>query len=44
MKELMKKNSPEPVLHGFLLCNGSFVTPAEMEFLKSFVGAQTTKN
>ncbi len=44
MKKEMKNTSPKPVLHGFLLSNGSFVTPAEMEFLNSFVGAQTAEN
>ncbi len=44
MNNEMKTISPKPVLHGFLLRNGSFVTPAEMEILKSFVGVQTAKN
>lgn len=44
MNQEFKMTSPKPVLHGFLLSNGSFVTPAEMEFLNSFVGVQTAEN
>ncbi|MFY1112200.1 MAG: hypothetical protein AB3K77_11040 [Methanosarcinaceae archaeon] len=44
MKKEMENTSHKPILHGFLLSNGSFVTPAEMKFLQNFLGSQTAEN
>lgn len=36
MKEVLEEKVQEPILHGFLLGNGMFVTPAEMNIMESF--------
>lgn len=43
MKEIMEKETHKPVLHGFLLGNGKFLTPEEMEFLECFGLVKQTK-
>jgi hypothetical protein len=35
MKETELEKSRKPILHGFLLGNGKFVTPAEMRVMES---------
>lgn len=43
MNKTVKRTSPKPVLHGFLLSNGTFVTPAEMKIMESLGIFRTTK-
>lgn len=35
MKDATQETSLKPVLHGFLLSNGKFITPAEMKIMES---------
>lgn len=35
MKDATQETSLKPILHGFLLSNGMFITPAEMEIMES---------
>jgi hypothetical protein len=44
MKETTHKTSPKPILHGFLLSDGTFITPAEMEIMESLGVIRTTKS
>ncbi|WP_292387174.1 hypothetical protein [Methanosarcina sp. UBA5] len=43
MNEATQETSNKSVLHGFLLSNGMFITPAEMEIMESLGVARTTK-
>jgi hypothetical protein len=43
MKESTQKTSHKPVLHGFLLNNGKFITPTEMVIMESLGVVQATK-
>jgi len=43
MKDATHKTSPKPVLHGFLLSNGMFITPAEMKIMESLGVVLSTK-
>ncbi|MDR7666848.1 hypothetical protein RG963_13885 [Methanosarcina sp. Z-7115] len=43
MKEATRKTFHNPVLHGFLLSNGKFLTPVEMEIMESLGVVRTTK-
>ena len=42
MKERKLEKCRKPILHGFLLGNGKFVTPAEMKVMKSLGVIRTT--
>lgn len=43
MKDGTQETSPKPILHGFLLSNGKFITPAEMEIMESLGVIRATK-
>lgn len=43
MKEKIQRKTPKPVLHGFLLGNGMFITPAEMRIMESLGVIPATK-
>ncbi|MDD3041789.1 MAG: hypothetical protein PHW56_02415 [Methanosarcinaceae archaeon] len=43
MTEIIEKKVHGPVLHGFLLGNGKFITPEEMELMISFGTVKPTK-
>lgn len=43
MKEPTLEKSQKPILDGFLLGNGKFVTPAEMRVMESLGVIRTTK-
>lgn len=43
MKEATQHTSLKPILHGFLLSDGKFITPAEMEFMESLGVVRKTK-
>ena len=43
MKKATQKTPPKPVLHGFLLSSGKFLTPVEMEIMESLGVVRTTK-
>jgi hypothetical protein len=43
MKEAIQETFHKPVLYGFLLSNGTFITPAEMEFMESLGVVRATK-
>ncbi|MPN30536.1 hypothetical protein SDC9_178007 [bioreactor metagenome] len=43
MKERIQRRTPEPVLHGFLFGNGTFITPAEMKIMQSLGVIPATK-
>lgn len=44
MKKTTQEPSLKPVLHGFLLSSGKFITPAEMEIRESFGVVRTKKS
>jgi hypothetical protein len=44
MKETTQEPSLKPVLHGFLLNSGKFITPAKMEIMESFGVVRTKKS
>jgi hypothetical protein len=44
MKKATQETSHKPILHGFLLSNGTFITPAEMEIMESLGVVRATKN
>lgn len=43
MNEKIQRQTPEPVLHGFLFGNGTFITPAEMKIMQSLGVIPATK-
>jgi hypothetical protein len=43
MKQATQENIPKPVLHGFLLSNGKFITPAEMEIMENLGVVRATR-
>jgi hypothetical protein len=43
MREKVQRNTPEPVLHGFLFGNGTFITPAEMRIMQNLGVIPATK-
>ncbi|WP_292377588.1 hypothetical protein [Methanosarcina sp. UBA289] len=43
LRKTMLRKTPEPVLHGVFLSNGKFITPAEMEIMKSLGVIRATK-
>lgn len=43
MNEATQETSSKPILHGFLLSNGTFITPAEMEIMESLGVFRTTQ-
>lgn len=43
MKDATQETSLKPVLHGFLLSNGKFITPAEMNIMESLGVVRSTK-
>jgi len=44
MKKATQETALKPVLHGFLLSNGTFITPAEMELMESLGVVRATKS
>ncbi len=43
MKEVTQETSHKPVLRGFSLNNGKFITPAKMEIMEGLGVVQATK-
>lgn len=43
MKEKVEIMAPKPILHGFLLGNGTFITPTEMRIMESLGVISATK-
>lgn len=43
MNEKIQRQTPEPVLHGFLFGNGTFITPVEMRIMQSLGIIPATK-
>jgi len=43
MKEATQETFHKPILYGFLLSNGTFITPEEMEIMECLGVVQTTK-
>lgn len=43
MNEKIQRKTPEPVLHGFLFGNGTFITPVEMRIMQSLGIIPATK-